>query len=390
MAAPGTQPPDVLIIGAGIVGVAAAYFAARAGFAVTVVERGALGAGTSSHGEGNVLVSDKEPGAELELALYSNAVWHEEFGELSHLWEFQPKGGVVTASSEESLRALRGLAHDQRSAGIAVDMLESPEALRAYEPFINPALAGGAFYPQDAQVQPILAVHHLARLARGVGTRFRCGTEVIGLLRSGDRVTGVQTTKGEISAGVVINCAGPWGAQVAHLAGVRIAVEPRKGYVLVTEPVGPVVGHKVYCADYVANVGSSDGGLQASPVVESTPSGTILIGSSRERVGFAEEFSPMAIARIARNAIGLFPFLADIAAMRTYWGFRPYSADHLPVIGPDPRTPGLWHATGHEGAGIGLSVGTGKILAQALCGQNPDIELYPFRPDRPLPAEVHP
>jgi sarcosine oxidase subunit beta len=128
------------------------------------------------------------------------------------------------------------------------------------------------------------------------------------------------------------------------------------------------VHHKVYAAEYVDNVASSDAALQTSPVVESTQSGTVLIGSSRERVGFDRSFSLEAVSRIAAQAVRLFPMLAPAKAMRSFLGFRPYCPDHLPVIGPDPRAPGLWHACGHEGAGIGLAAGTGSLLVRALVG----------------------
>ena len=126
--------------------------------------------------------------------------------------------------------------------------------------------------------------------------------------------------------------------------------------------------HKVYAGEYVAGVLSSDAGLQTSPVVEGTPSGTVLIGSSRERVGFDRSVSLPVLTLLARQAVALFPILRTVKAVRSYLGFRPYCPDHLPVIGEDPRAPGLWHASGHEGAGIGLSVGTAKLLAQALVG----------------------
>ncbi len=79
----------------------------------------------------------------------------------------------------------------------------------------------------------------------------------------------------------------------------------------------------------------------------------------------------------------MFPFLAGASVMRTYGGFRPYVPDHLPVIGPDPRMPGLWHATGHEGAGIGLSIATARMIAAELTGSEPPIDGTPFRVDRP-------
>ena len=88
------------------------------------------------------------------------------------------------------------------------------------------------------------------------------------------------------------------------------------------------------------------------------------------------------VRRLARQAIGVFPFLADVSLLRTYMGFRPYCPDHLPVIGEDPRAPGLVHACGHEGAGIGLSAATGHVIAQHIAGVATDVDLVPFRPDR--------
>jgi len=145
------------------------------------------------------------------------------------------------------------------------------------------------------------------------------------------------------------------------------------------------VRHKVYTADYVANVASSDAGLETSVVVEGTRAGTVLIGASRERVGFDRQVSLPVLRRLAARAIGVFPFLAETALLRSYLGFRPYCPDHLPVIGADPRVPGLVHACGHEGAGIGLAAATGRLIAQSLTGAVTDLDLTPFRPDRFTP-----
>ncbi|WP_037821724.1 NAD(P)/FAD-dependent oxidoreductase, partial [Streptomyces sp. NRRL S-146] len=190
------------------------------------------------------------------------------------------------------------------------------------------------------------------------------------------------TDRGDLHAPAVVNAAGTWGGDVAARAGVLLPVRPRRGFVLVTEPLPPRIRHKVYAADYVADVASDSAALQASPVVEGTPAGPILIGASRERVGFDRSLSLPALRALAAGATALFPFLAGVRAMRTYAGFRPYLPDHLPAIGPDPRVPGLFHACGHEGAGIGLATGTGHLIAQALTGRTPDLDLGPFRPDR--------
>jgi D-hydroxyproline dehydrogenase subunit beta len=376
--------PDVIVVGAGVVGAATACFAARAGLRVTVLDRGPIAGGTSSRGEGNLLVSDKEAGPELGLALLSRRVWRDELAEFAPLWEYEDKGGLIVAASPDSASALAKLTAGQRAAGVeAIDL--TPDELPGYEPHLAPGLVAGAFYPQDAQLQPMLAVAHLLRLARESGATVLTGpgAEVTGLLRDGERVTGVRTPHGELPAGRVVNAAGPWAGSLAELAGVRLPVLPRRGFVLVTEPLPPAtVRHKVYAAEYVGDVASSDAALATSPVVESTASGTVLIGSSRERVGFDTTLSPPVLRALAAKAIALFPMLATVRALRTYCGFRPYCPDHLPVIGPDPRAPGLWHAAGHEGAGIGLAAGTGRLLAQALTGRPTDLDLAPFAPER--------
>jgi D-hydroxyproline dehydrogenase subunit beta len=372
---------DVAVVGAGAVGAACAYFAAAAGHRVTVIDRGAIASGASSACEGNILVSDKEAGPELDLALYSQQVWRTDLAEQNKLWEFEAKGGLMVTATERGLAGLRDLIARQRALGTIVEDVDGT-SLRDLEPHLNPAITAGAYYPQDAQVQPMLLVAHLLRLARDRGARVLTGTEVTGFLRERDRVVGVHTSGGDLPAGSVVNAAGTWAGEVAGMAGVSVPVLPRRGFVLVTEPLPVTVRHKVYSAEYVGDVASSDEALQSSPVVEGTPSGTILIGATRERVGFDRAFSRDAAARLARGALALFPALAGVQVMRSYLGFRPYCPDHLPIIGPDPRAPGLWHATGHEGAGIGLSAGTGALLAQALSGETTSLDLAPFAPER--------
>ncbi|KUO13061.1 FAD-dependent oxidoreductase [Streptomyces sp. DSM 15324] len=362
-----------------MVGAACALYAARAGLDVVLVDRGPVAGGTTGAGEGNLLVSDKGPGPELRLALLSLRLWAELAETLGAAVEYEPKGGLVVASTPESLAALTDLAAGQRAAGVETVVVEAGR-LHDHEPHVAPGLAGGVLYPQDAQVMPALAAAHLVRSS---GARLETGRTVTGVLRGADgAVRGVRTDRGDLLAPAVVNAAGTWGGEIAALAGAALPVLPRRGFVLVTEPLPPRVRHKVYAADYVADVASDSATLQTSPVVEGTAAGPVLIGASRERVGFDRSFSLPVVRQLAAGATRLFPFLADVRVMRTYLGFRPYLPDHLPAIGPDPRVPGLFHACGHEGAGIGLATGTGHLLAQALTGENPELDLTPFRPER--------
>ncbi|HEU4543857.1 MAG TPA: FAD-binding oxidoreductase [Jiangellaceae bacterium] len=371
---------DVIIIGAGVVGAACAWYLTRAGLRVTVLDRGPVAGGTTSAGEGNLLVSDKPAGPELDLAIHSATLWRNLADEVGG-FEYEPKGGLVVAETEAALVALTRFADGQRAAGVDADIVAASE-LGTYEPELASNLAGGCYYPKDAQVQPMLAAARLLAGARAAGAQVRVGVEVTGVMRDGDRVVGVRTATGDQSAGAVVNAAGTWAGEVASLARVNVPVTPRRGFILVTEPLPPIVRHKVYASDYVAAVSSDDARLQTSPVVEGTRSGTILIGSSRERVGLDRTLSVEVLQRLAEAAVRLFPVLAGVNAIRAYCGFRPYSPDHLPIIGSDPRAPGLVHACGHEGAGVGLAPATGELVAAVLSGQPAAVDPAPFGPER--------
>lgn len=374
---------DVIVIGAGIVGACCAHYCARAGLSVIVVDRGSVAGGTTGAGEGNILVSDKEPGPELELALLSRELWSQMAGELGDSFELDAKGGLVVATRPETLDHLHRFADEQAGAGVMAEPVPA-DGLCEHEPHISRELLGGVYYPQDMQVQPMLAAARLLQHARGTGrVTVLPETDVLEIQRDAHgAVTGVRTPTERISAAHVVNAAGTWGGVVAGLAGVELPILPRRGFILVTEPLPPMIRHKVYAADYVANVASDNAGLETSAVIEGTHSGTVLIGSSRERVGFDKTLDWEVIRREAQQAVAIFPFLADVQLMRTYGGFRPYCPDHLPVIGPDSRVPGLLHACGHEGAGIGLAAATGLLIAQAISGSHLAMDIAPFTPAR--------
>ena len=405
--APGTLPDvtlpagaDAVIIGAGMVGAATAAALAATGRSVCLVDRAGPIGGTTAAGEGNLLVSDKAPGPELTLALRSLESWRRFAAEHGAEFEFEPKGGVVVARSPAQISALRELAGRQRAAGVLVDLLD-PGDLRDAEPRLAPGLAGGAFYPQDSQVQPMSAAMAFLAAARRRGRLTVARAEATGLDRDGTALR-LITDRGSVTAPVVVNCAGPWSAEVARRLGSWLPVRPRRGHILVTEPVPPLIRHKVYEAGYAETVASDDEGAAYSAVVESTASGTVLIGSSRDyggtaarphRPGLPELPGPAGrpdvrmLAEIARRAIALFPFLGGVRALRAYTGFRPACAGHLPVIGPDARVAGLYHATGHEGAGIGLAPATAELIAALIDGTGLTMDPAPFAPGRFAPGQ---
>jgi D-hydroxyproline dehydrogenase subunit beta len=382
----------VVVVGAGLVGTAVAARLAAAGVDVTVIDRAGPAAGTSSSGEGDLLVSDKLPGPELALSLRGIELWRQLDEKEGPGFEFEKKGGLVVARDEAGLEGLWSLARDQKTQGVAVELVAGDD-LQQLEPALSRELRGGAVYAEDCQVQPMLAVaRHVCEVVRH-GGRVVAGVNVLRAERdnNGD-ISALVTSAGKVAVGRwVVNAAGPWAGELAGRLGARIPVAPRKGHVLVTEPLPPLVRRKVFEASYVGSVHRTDAERTCSSVIEETAGGTMLLGSSRESVGFSYDFDADVVATVARRAIAIVPGLAGARLMRAYVGFRPATPDRLPIIGSDTSVGRLLHATGHEGAGVGLAQVTAEMVQSLVLGEPPALDIVPFAPDRfdaPAPVQL--
>ena len=375
------KQPDAIVIGAGVVGSACALGLAKAGLKVVVLDRGPVSGGTTGAGEGNILVSDKEPGPELTLAIRSRNAWFEIADEIGAGFELEAKGGIVVARTQVGATALSHLAKRQQRAGVQAHELDR-SALHQLEPYLDPSIDFGFHYPADAQCQPMLSAAQMLKALRSMGGEVITGAAVRAIHTKDSAISQVVTEKEKYSTEIVINATGTWAGEIAQMAGSYLPIAPRRGFILVSAPAPNLIRHKVYDADYVANVASDSTDLQSSAVVEGTKSGTILIGASRERVGFKSDFDISILRILARQAISLFPILASVQLMRAYRGFRPFAPDHLPVIGEDGKIKGLWHAAGHEGAGIGLAPATAEIIVGQVLAREVFMDASPFSPRR--------
>lgn len=372
---------DAVIVGAGIVGTALAYFLALAGVEAVLVERGSVASGTSGSGEGNLLLSDKEPGAELEIAKRGIALW-SELAEALGDFEYEPKGGMIVAYDDAELRELQSRAHMLQEHGIDAQVLDR-DASCEIEPHLTRDCAGSLYVPGDAQVQPMYACRELLEQALTHGAQPQFQTEALSV-ETDERgeVCALATSAGTIQTRTIILACGVWTPLLCAKLGVEMPITPRKGHIVVTEPLPLRVRHKVYEANYGATVNSGEAVLQISAVVESTKSGTLLLGSSRQMIGFDWQIDPEIVCEISRRAVRLFPSLARANAMRAYTGLRPFVPDHLPLIGEIAAIPGLYVNAGHEGAGIGLGPISAKLLAERIVNGKPSMDLSPFDPSR--------
>ncbi|HWK28804.1 MAG TPA: FAD-binding oxidoreductase [Solirubrobacter sp.] len=382
------RSPDVVVVGAGVVGAACAYYLASAGLRVRLFDRSFVASGSSGACEGNVLAWDKELERELPLALRSGDLWAGLAEQLDDDFEYDRKGSIVVAETEGELRACAERNRVLAGLGVTGELLDA-DALRREEPYAAHDLPGGALYPLDAQLEPRLATAALVNAARRHGAELSTDARVERILRgAGGRVTGVETSHGRVSADLVVVAAGVWTPELLATAGLSVPVKPRKGQVVVLERSPVVFRRKLSEAGYVAAVEADDAALQVAMVVESTPSGTALLGSSRQHVGFDRQVEIGVAGAIARRAARFFPVLEGARALRVYAGLRPLSPDHVPIIGPFAGAPNLCVATGHEGAGIGLAPATGELVAAWWTGAPTPVPIEWFSPDRFAPVGV--
>ena len=365
------MPPsaDVVVIGGGIVGAACAYYLCGSGLDVHLVERHFPASGTSRACDGLILAWDKS-GPTLALAQTSAGLWAELSETLALDFEYARTGTIMLADSEEGLAAAGEKVKAMHAAGIRGDVLDGP-GLRSLEPNLTLDLAGGAFFPDDAQIDPRRATAALLSAAHKQGLTLHDRAEVTAIRRDGEgKITSVKTQAGEIATETVVCAAGAWSNQVARLVGIETPIQPRKGHILVTAKAPGLIRHPLLEGGYAATVHSTSEDLEFAFVAEKTASGTLLLGSSRQFVGFDRTVSLSVMQAVAARAVRFLPSLAGVKVIRSYCGLRPWSPDHLPLIGPVETVPGFYLASGHEGAGIGLAPVTGRLIAEWIVGAN--------------------
>ena len=331
---------DAIVIGAGICGAAAAFYLQERGADVLLLDRGGVASGSTGLGEGNVLVSDKHPGPDRELAVLGRQLWGE-------LGERYPEARVT------------------RKGGLC---LRHPDGVDATP--LEPALAPGTralHDPDELQVDPAALTRAFA-----AAVELREDADVVAIAPGTVTLAGGE----QLSCDNVIVATGAWAGALAGLP-----VEPRKGQLVALAAPPGLVRHKLVEAAYLDAAAGSEAGLSVASVIEQTLDGDeILIGSSRERVGFDPSVSEDVTAAMLERAAGFVPALRELPVKRAWCGFRPWLPDGLPAIGL--VSDGVWTTTGHEGSGVGLGPISGLLLAQLIAGEAPEFDVSPFDPRR--------
>lgn len=388
-----TERYDVIVAGGGIMGCSVAWQLARRGKRVLVVERRDIASGSAGATDGVVGYHTKKPGPQMDLAVQSIALFDTLGQELGEDVEYGLRcGGLQPVEDKMQWDILSAIVEKQRESGVDIRMI-SPREACALEPQLTHDIYGALYSPTGGKVNPLKLTMAYARAARRLGAEFLTETAVTGFLTEDGRITGVRTERGDFAADAVVNAAGSWAGRVAGLAGLDLPITPRKGQLIVTEPIGPFLTATVQCARYnvvkfrpEAVTDPTAIRLGASLSIEQNASGGLIIGGTREFAGYDGDNTFEAVEAMLRRALRFFPALRDVSVIRCFAGFRPYTPDGLPLLGPVQAAPGLWMAAGHEGDGIALAPITGKLIAEWIVDGAPSYSLSDFSPDRFLTA----
>jgi sarcosine oxidase subunit beta len=365
---------EVAVIGGGIIGTSIAYFLAKEGKKVILLERGHLACEASGACDGLIMLQTKSPGVQLDLAIKSVKMYNELAEELDHPIEYQRKGGMIVIERDEELETMRRFVHSRRQAGLDIDILKSEEA-RKLEPALSSHIAGATYCSSEGQVNPIYMTFAFAMAAKKFGAKIHTGTEVLSIGMDDGRIRSVSTNLSEVKTNLVVNAAGAYAPFVGLMAGMTIPIKPRRGQLVVTERSPPLIKRGLLDAKYILSKSSSDipnagvdtiDRLSGGLALEQTATGNVIIGSTREFVGYNKATTLDGITAIVKHSTRIVPGLKRLCAIRAFAGLRPYTPDKLPVIDLLDYPEGFVIAAGHEGDGIALAPVTGKIVAESI------------------------
>ena len=380
---------DVVIIGGGVIGSSVAYHLSKRKIDVLVLEKKGLVSGTSSACDGLIYLQSKKPGPHLKLALESRKRFDSLQEELGTDIEFRSRGGMVVIETQEELEAMRLFVEEQKETGLDVTLLDTKEA-RELEPSLSKGVLGCTYSPLDGQVNPIALGLAFLKGATARGARIYPFTGVSGFSRKNHHLVDVQTNRGNVETRVVVNAAGVHATEIGKMIHVEIPIKPRRGQILVTEALPPLLTKGLLSAKYLAakyNPSLAETG-ELGVSIEQTKSGGFLLGSTREFVGFDKRTTWSGMKHIALQTSRIIPVLREVRVIRTFAGLRPYTPDGLPILGPVHNHEAFFMAAGHEGDGIALSPITGQLIAEWIVEGSPGMDLSDFSLERFLPLHV--
>lgn len=409
---------DVVVVGGGVIGLACAWYLLRSGHGVTVLEQGTVGC-ASSHGNCGTLTPSHAvplaaPGtiptalrwlfkadaplrirprldpallrwllafarrcnardciaatrAKAPFLLHSRELIERLVHEEGLDCEFEAGGTLNVYRDERNFEQSRAMYEGLAEFGLRVEALDARGVL-AREPALKPGVVGGLFHPADASLRPDRYVAELARVVRGAGGRIEEGVRVEGFEREGSRISAVATSAGRYAGREVVMALGAWSPHFARALGLRIPIQPGKGYsITYTRP---------------ANCPRVPLTLKEPQVCVTAWASGYRLGSTMEFAGYDTSSNRTRLDALRRGAAQYLHEPEGPALVEEWYGWRPMTPDDLPMLGRAPDVDNLVVATGHGMLGVTMSAATGEVVADLVSHRPAGFDLAPFDPAR--------
>ncbi|MEZ5455225.1 MAG: FAD-dependent oxidoreductase [Lysobacteraceae bacterium] len=413
-----TERDEVLVVGGGVIGLSVALALLRAGRSVRVLERSHIGAG-ASHGNCGTLTPSHAPPLAAPGVLRKGLRWMLKpdaplyirprldpalWAWLLHFaarcnardWQASTQHRAVLLNASQSLLreliareglqceyAQSGLTYVFRDAGLLQDYVAELPALQALgiaaevvdgarleaqEPALKSGVAGGIVFPDDCHLRPDRYLTELQRCVVALGGEIETDVAVQGLASDGGRVTALQTSQGRREARDVVLATGAWSPMLARSVGMRLPIQPGKGYSITWSRPARVPSRPLVLKERSVCVTAWDSGFR--------------LGSTMEFSGYDDSLNRVRLDALVRGAAEYLHVPVGEEKREEWFGWRPMTWDDLPLLGAVPGSRGLWLACGHGMMGVSMSAVTGHLLADLICGRTPVVDPAPYNPAR--------
>lgn len=387
----------VVIVGGGIVGCATAYFCAREGLPVTLLERKSIGYGASGRNPGFLWLHCRTAGFALEMSRAGRAMVPRLQEELPGGFEYRACGGLIYFTTPDQGAVFSEFVATRQRDGLEIELVDAA-VVRRLVPGIRDDVLGASYCAEDAQIATPTLLAALVRGARAEGVEIREGVEVRGFVDTGGEVAGVDTDAGTIACSAVVVAAGAWTTPLLAACGVELPIGVERLQLLRTSAVpfhieplvyGPLAARQYALfrdlpswddRHFTSDLEQDD--LLLLPLCVQQASGELLLGCATD---YPDDLDPHpTLAGLALVTAGMrveLPNLADAIVIDTWAGALPFTSDQRPVI--DEVMPGLFVGAGHAfGNTTGLV--TGRVLSRLVAGREPEFDVESCRLDRPL------
>jgi sarcosine oxidase subunit beta len=371
---------DIVVIGGGVVGCSIAYHLAKAGASPVLLEKNEIASAASGGNSGQISITDREPGTQLDWSLHSLDLYREYEQRCEFVTDVEETGGLTVMKSQDEIDKTMHLVHSHKAAGIEIQMLHGREVLEK-EPLINPdSVCGAIWCAREGRLNPMSITYGFADRAAQMGATIHTGTTVTGFETARGQISAVKTNKGTISVGTVIMATAAWTAQLCSRLLLEYPIGYNRASALICQPIpqcirGPVVPGSFLAGEHIAD-------SWVGIAVTQHKNGSILLGqSNRSMQDYNTGIAYDEPVRIAATFARYFPSLPYLQAIRMWSSVTPFMPDEMPLFGYSGVYRNLFMAAGLKGA-FTTAPAAGESAAQIITTGKSIIDCAKYSPAR--------